>query len=187
MKRKVLSFIAISAIAFGACAGQKKTAQTGAGTPATKMEAKDGNTSLVATSEKSEPKEIVNLAMERTACFGTCPVYRVEMNSDGLVTYTGRYYTEYEGVYTKQYSAKDAEELFSKFEKHRVDTCSAEYNSLLQDVPGVYYYIDYNDKTEQTIANAHFGPVFLKDLSNEMDKYSKVDDSWTKIADKKQD
>ncbi len=146
-----------------ACAQQKSTASA----------KNKGNTTKAGNN-------ITQIVMDRTACYGTCPVYSLEINSDGSVKYTGRSFVDYEGVYTTTISTKKIEEIFTAFENHDVDTCSNEYNSMMQDVPGIFYNIRYGKK-KQNITNAHFGPQFLIDLANKIDSVIKVDDSWTKV------
>lgn len=164
MKKNLLSFIALSVLIFSACAQQKKTT-------ASKV--------MVKQAKESQIQQIV---MERTPCFGTCPSYGLEVNKDGKVVFTSRAFTEYEGVYEKKFSTEKVATIFKKFSANQVDTCSEEYNSLIADVPGVFYTIKYADK-EQRINNAHFGPEFLNDLANELDANFKVDDTWTKTAE----
>jgi hypothetical protein len=38
------------------------------------------------------------ISMERRPCFGTCPVYRVEIAADGTVTFTGERFVETTGT-----------------------------------------------------------------------------------------
>lgn len=141
----------------------------------------------VSTTTNSTEKisnNIEQIAMERTACFGTCPTYRIEVNKDGTARFIGRANVDYIGIYTKEYAAGAAQNLFDDFADHRVDTCSAEYPYLIADVPGIIYYITYSGQNEpQEIMNAHFGPDFLLELARKTDKFTKVDESWTKISD----
>lgn len=164
MRTGILSIVISATMMMSACAQQKKTVS--------------GN-SIVKTKQPA----IQVLAMERTACFGTCPAYRIELHSDGKAVYTGRHYTEYQGVYETHFSTAKVQALFSQFAKHRVDTCKEEYKSMIQDLPGVDYYITYADKKEQSIINAHFGPDFLPQLAAEVDSFSKVDGTWKKVAE----
>lgn len=168
MKKNLLSFIALSILIFSACAQQKKTTAS-------------KKSSKVVTKQAKE-SQIQQITMERTPCFGTCPSYRLDVNMDGKVVFTSRAFTEFEGTYEKKFAAEKATAIFKKFETYQVDTCSEEYNSLIADVPGVFYTIKYANK-EQHINNAHFGPEYLNDLANELDANFKVDDTWTKTAE----
>lgn len=164
MKKKLLTFITISAIIFSACAQQKKA------------------TASKASATKAAATKIEQVAMERTPCFGTCPAYRIEINKNGHAKYTSMHYTEYEGVYEKNFDAAQVAILFKEFESYKVDTCKEEYNNMIADVPGLNYYIKYAKKTT-TISNAHFGPDFLSELSKKVDEFAKVDGTWKKTGE----
>lgn len=165
MKKNILSFIAVSVLIFSACAQQKKT------------------TSKVSTATTTT-NAIQQIVMERTPCFGTCASYRLEINKDGKVIFTSWAFTKYEGTYEKNFAPAEVTKLFRQFEAHKVDTCSEEYQSLIQDMPGINFNFRYKDK-ETKITNAHFGPEFLNMLSKEADAFSQVDGSWKKTADAK--
>jgi len=49
---------------------------------------------------------IVQVTLERTTCYGTCPAYRVTISGDGLVTYEGKQYVEVSGIRTKRIDAE---------------------------------------------------------------------------------
>lgn len=56
------------------------------------------------------------ITLERTACFGACPIYEVRITSDGAVTFNGREYTKTKGMATGQISSSDFRRLVSEFE-----------------------------------------------------------------------
>lgn len=43
--------------------------------------------------------QITEITLERTPCFGTCPVYSVTLRRDGTATYVGKNYVERMGTY----------------------------------------------------------------------------------------
>lgn len=166
MKKSILGVIAISVLIFSACAQQKKTTK--------------GKT---APTESKKTNAIERLVMERTACFGTCPAYKIIINKDGHTTYISRFYTEYEGTFEKDLDPKQTAELFNTFEGYRLDTCQKEYKSLVQDLPGIIYELKFEGGKEHRIVRAEFGPEFLKDLARKVDEFVQVDDSWKKTAE----
>lgn len=169
MRKNIISFVAVSALIFSACAQQKKT-----------------TASAKATNTKTTSNGIEKIVMERTPCFGTCPSYRFELNKNGKAIFTSWHYTTYEGVYEKQYEPAKVADLFKQFESYKVDTCSNNYESMLQDMPGINFHFTYKGK-ESSIMNAHFGPGFLNMLSKEVDTFSQVDGTWKKTADAKKE
>lgn len=123
---------------------------------------------------------IISVSMHRTACFGRCPDYIIELSSDGMATYTGIRFTQDSGVYTKNIGTAATNKLMNDLTAYRIDTCQATYPQRITDVPGIYYIIQYKNGRKQQIANANFGPVFLKEIALRMDSLVKVDASWTK-------
>lgn len=166
MKKILLGFVALSVLIFAACAQQKKT--TGG---------------RVSADSKKKDNGIKQIVMERTACFGTCPAYRVIINKDGSAKYISRFYTEYEGTFEKKLDKEKTTMLFDAFAGYKVDTCQDEYKSLVQDLPGIWYEIYYTNGKEKMIKKAEFGPEFLNELSKKVDALAKVDDSWEKTAE----
>jgi len=51
------------------------------------------------------------ITLERTRCFGWCPVYKITIFSDGTVRYFGEYCVEKEGNYTWQIDENEIDEL----------------------------------------------------------------------------
>ena len=63
------------------------------------------------------PKQLENegkliLSMERTSCYGTCPIYEIKLFDNGLLLYNGKKYVSKTGVY------------FAKCTKHEVNDLS---------------------------------------------------------------
>ncbi|OSZ78428.1 hypothetical protein CAP35_09300 [Chitinophagaceae bacterium IBVUCB1] len=139
---------------------------------------------LTACAQKKSTKTsaISYLKMERTACFGRCPAYMVEVYKNGLVRYTGRQFTEYTGVYEYNIGSKKAQDLFKQFAEKRVDTCKEYYEAYIADLPGLNYGFTINGKQKE-IMNAPFGPKYLQLLSGEVDKVSTPGVGWKKVGD----
>ena len=58
-----------------------------------------------------------SITLERTACFGTCPMYKVTVTSDGTVTFNGERFTKTTGVANGKISRESFRQLVSEFEK----------------------------------------------------------------------
>lgn len=160
MKKYMLILTGFSALAIGSCTAQKKT-----------------------TSKSQNGPAMNAVTMERSACFGRCPIYSIEIRKDGMVTYKGKRFTEYTGIYTKNIGAAKAGDILKEFRSYRADTCKAQYETLVTDVPGLHYILAV-DTGNKMIRNANFGPRFLKLLGANIDQQIKVDNSWTKVSDK---
>lgn len=166
MKKSLATILLLTVLIFTACAHQRKTAIRKKGKPV----------------KAAGTAGISSISMGRGACFGRCPTYTLIVNSDGRAQYKGRMFTERIGVYEKTFPAQKAAALMQTFVQYRVDTCAANYEQPVADLPGIFYKITRNGKVQE-IGNAHFGPRFLKDLARQMDEQFPIDASWKKISD----
>jgi hypothetical protein len=51
------------------------------------------------TPPPQDKDQITEVTLERTACFGTCPIYKVTLRSDGTITYEGREFVQMKGTH----------------------------------------------------------------------------------------
>ena len=128
----------------------------------------------------AQKKSINKVSMHRTACFGKCPTYSLEINKNGSVIYTSVRFTKFDGVYTKKFSIYKVKNIFLQINLLKLDTCKNEYEQIIADLPGLNFNIDYTNAKKQ-IVNAHFGPKFLKRLAMNIDKEFSIDSTWKKI------
>ncbi len=137
--------------------------------------------------KKPQTQEVLSVSMHRTACFGRCPQYKIEVKGDGTATYTAIRFNPDTGVYTKNIGAAKAKEIIDQVKLYRVDTCSNFYENRIQDLPGLIFTIQYRDSTKN-IRGANFGPGFLKAIANTLDEAAKkTDDSWKRVDKPKAD
>ncbi len=148
------------------------------------------STSAFAAKKKKPKKkttnktEIVSVTMHRTACFGRCPTYKVEIDADGMATYRAIMFNDGDsGTYTKNIGAAKAAEVFNLMQQYRLDTCRENYPNRIPDLAGIILTIKYKNATK-TIYNAHFGPAFLKnDIAGAIDGAGrKRDKTWKKVS-----
>ncbi|RYE24117.1 MAG: hypothetical protein EOP51_08385 [Sphingobacteriales bacterium] len=176
MKRNLLSISLLIAIAFTACAQQKKAT--------TKGTTNTGSTQTTTEAKEAVPEsagKITTLKMTRGACFGKCPSYTIELHADGSAIYTSQMFTQYEGTFEKNVGAAKVQALFKEFEAKRTDTCGT-YKSMIPDLPPLHYNIQF-EKKQVEIRNATFGPKYLAELSKKVDDLTKVDGTWKKTAE----
>src|SRR5262245_27804547 len=53
------------------------------------------------------------ITLERTACHGTCPIYKLTINGDGTVIYEGQDFVQVKGEQTASLSLDQIQELVS--------------------------------------------------------------------------
>ena len=124
---------------------------------------------------------IQSVTMRRTACFGKCPDYSIEMRADGSTTYTGMRFVKDSGTFTKNIGSANTMKIINMLMQNRADTCKNAYENRIPDLPGLMYTIKYADSTK-TIYSANWGPQYLKQIADEMDRSGrKVGKGWKKI------
>ena len=168
MKKHLLLALLLFSTVFIACAHGRKTVKK-----KVKVKSHTASNSL---------RGLTSVMMRRGACFGRCAEYTLTINSNGLAEFNGTRNVTPLGVYEKNIGADKAQALLKSFMDNRADTCSTMYTSRIADMPGLSYTLTINGK-QQLIGNAHFGPRYLVELSDEMDELGKVDDTWKKIRD----
>jgi Domain of unknown function (DUF6438) len=133
--------------------------------------------------EKTGPYMPVAVTIDYGACFGRCPIYQIELDVDGKVTYTGIRFAPDSGTYTRHITESEATRILKIAETYRMDTCQDRYQVRIPDIQAFSYKIAYK-KSAKKILNASFGPVYLKELAAELDNIGqkKRYDDWVKIA-----
>ena len=134
--------------------------------------------SLAASSKTKAPGAIYHIMVHHTTCFGRCPDYTIQLDKNGLITYTGNRFTTDSGVYTKNIGKARATSLLQSFRNYRPDTCTNMYENMIPDLPGLNFEIKYRKKTKKII-NAGYGPTFLKEISAKLEEIGHPDSTWT--------
>jgi len=87
--------------------------------------------------------------MERTACFGSCPVYRVEIHADGTVLYHGQAYVGAQGDRESSVDPKRVTELFDRFRRDGFWDWESEYSVLVTDMPSTILTLTGGGRTKR--------------------------------------
>jgi (2Fe-2S) ferredoxin len=92
----------------------------------------------------------VALTLERTACFGACPVYTVTVYTDGTVVYNGERFVDVEGEQTTTIDPETVEQLVAGFEAAGYFEWDDEYTEMfITDLPTVITSITRDGETKQ--------------------------------------
>jgi hypothetical protein len=98
-------------------------------------------------------KDVITL--ERGACFGTCPIYKVSVASDGKVTFEGLNYTKTKGKATARIKTKAFQQLVKEFERIKYFSLDDKYvpgepncGQAATDMPYVKSSIQLKGKTK---------------------------------------
>lgn len=69
------------------------------------------------------------------ACMGQCPVYSIQVNKSGLLTYQGILNVERQGIWKRQLSKKEFRKLSRKFNCAKLGKLDDEYGTEIMDAP----------------------------------------------------
>lgn len=127
---------------------------------------------------------ILSVSMQRTGCYGKCPEYKIEMDKNGNVTYTGIRNVKDSGVYKKNIGYPATMAIINKLNENKIDTCSNKYRNPIPDLPGIIYTVTYKDSVKR-IFSAEWGPHYLKETAEEIDAIGKpTNKTWKKVRAK---
>ena len=129
--------------------------------------------SATGTTSPFNTKEELVITLERTACFGTCPVYSLKIKGDGTVIYAGEDFVQTEGIQETTISIEAIEQLVTEFEKADYFSLNDSYTSFgVSDMPSVNTSISIGDRTK---AIKHYlgdlsAPEQLTELEDKIDE-----------------
>ena len=120
------------------------------------------------------------ITMERTACHGTCPVYKLTIEGNGDVTYNGQDFVQVKGTQTASLSPAQIQDLVSAFEQAKFSTLTDYTHENTTDSQSVITSITRNGKTKTV--NHYYGdnsaPQELFDLESKIDEITNSK-QWT--------
>ena len=118
---------------------------------------------LIKKANTSEIELIISL--QRTACFGTCPIYKIEIFSDGSGIYTGTRFVENIGITEFSLSKTQLSLILTQAEDIGFTNMKGEYSEPISDLPTTF--IQIKDKKIRDYTGA---PKTLKNLENLIDQ-----------------
>jgi hypothetical protein len=109
------------------------------------------------------------ITLERTACFGTCPVYKLTIYGDGRVVYVGGDFVGVKGTQTAEITRADVKAVVDEF--YRIDYFSlqSEYTAPITDLPTTITSISIGG-TRKQVTDYHGAPQKLRDLEKRIDE-----------------
>jgi hypothetical protein len=127
------------------------------------------------------------ITLERTACFGTCPVYRLAVTPDGTVTYEGRANVRQLGRATGQVSPGAVEALLGELERAGYFSFADRYTAAeracgryVTDLPSAIISVSYRGRAKRIVHDQGCGsaPGALTLLARRVDEVLRSE-RWT--------
>ena len=123
------------------------------------------------------------ITLERTACRGTCPMYKLIIEGNGTVIYEGQDFVQVIGKETASLSSEQIQQLVTAFEQAKFSTLTDYIDQDTTDSPSVITSITLNGKTKTV--NHYYGdnsaPQQLFDLESKIDEITNSK-QWTGSA-----
>lgn len=127
-------------------------------------------TSLISAASDDPAKDGLVITIERTACFGTCPVYKLTIRGDGSVTYEGRKFVRVVGTRQSTLDKTDLAELVRAFNKAGYFGLDDHYRSrVVSDEPTTFTSFTMAGRHKQ-IEDYWGDPAALIALENQIDE-----------------
>ena len=116
-------------------------------------------------------------SLKRTPCLGTCPVFKLEVYTDGFVLYKGKNYVDLIGDYTGVLNSEQLAVVVKFFNDADFYAFESEYNDGRLDIPAtiIEYYGPKGDKKVEARTEI---PKKFRVLTSELEKLIKEID-WT--------
>jgi len=135
---------------------------------------------LLSASLVAAKSEITAITLERTPCFGACPVYKLTIHRSGRVEYEGKDHVREKGRRTGKISVEDFDKLVRKIDEMNFFGLNDRYDGKNPDGSGVTV-TDLptrkigvtRDSRTKTVENYFHGPKDLKELEDLVDELTK--------------
>lgn len=118
--------------------------------------------------------KFTSITLERTGCLGGCPIYKVEIKSNGNVVYVGERFVDLEGVHTWDIESEAVELLNDTIKKYGFFNIKKKKPiQIITCMPHCILTIKREDKSKRKI-NDYLGddsyPARLRTLERKIDK-----------------
>ena len=140
-------------------------------------------TGCVGKYTNGEPNyEDMVITLERTPCYGFCPVYKLTIGGDGTVVYEGKDFVSIRNREETTISRDEIDQLVKEFKRIDYFSLNDEYTErTITDAPSVITSITLDGKTK-TIEHYHgdfSAPEELTELEDKIDEIVKSE-KWIK-------
>lgn len=102
------------------------------------------------------------ITLERTPCFGTCPVYTVTLDSDGKLTFIGKDFANPKGQYETYIPLDEVQKIRAALVSINFLNLQDSYDNVyISDLPSAITTLNVNGKVVKTVTNRYNPPPQL--------------------------
>jgi hypothetical protein len=129
---------------------------------------------------QSKSKSEILITIERTSCFGSCPVYSAKIYADGTVVYKGTEFVKVKGKKQYNISQERIKTLIEEFQKINYfslkDKYDADENGMsITDQPTTITSISLDGK-QKSVVNYYCAPKELEKLEEKIESLANLDE-----------
>ena len=106
--------------------------------------------------------EVTEIRLERTPCYGTCPVDEVVLRPDGTATYIGKRFVKRIGRYRGTFPRDDFDRLVELLEANDFTGLNDRYSRPVTDHPSLITSVTRGGQTKRVVNYANAGPDGLR-------------------------
>ena len=134
---------------------------------------------------QADDSHITQITMERTACFGTCPCYKLTIYDDGTIDYEGKEYVKEKGHRRGKVSAENLKKIRDSIEKLHFFELKDRYDrkenpdgsiTRVTDLPTCITTVTKGSQTKR-VEDYFGGPKELEELERLIDEAT-ASSSW---------
>jgi hypothetical protein len=118
------------------------------------------------------PKDFV-IKLERTSCFGECPVYSVTIDAKGNVTYEGTRFVRVEGRQTDRIAVSRVAALVEAVDRARFFELDDKYRAEVTDNPTTFVTVTRDGRSKR-VEDYVIGPKLLRQLEEQIDETART-------------
>lgn len=120
-------------------------------------------------------------SIERTPCFGSCPIYKATFFDNGEVKYVGKHFVENIGTYTTLIAVEDLDRIGEFAAEIGYFDMEDAYPTPISDFPTCITSVNIDGK-QKSILNGENAPRDLIGFERFLDNLLK-DREWEKVSD----
>ena len=125
-----------------------------------------------------DPSPII--IMQRTACYGTCPNYKITIYDNGKTLYEGFNFVDKIGLFQTYISKNDIINIIKNINEINYFDLDDIYNTPVTDIPSVILTVSIDKKSHKVI-DRFSGPQSLKKIHKLIDEIINNATEWDSV------
>ena len=124
---------------------------------------------------------VKEVSLERTPCFGGCPIYKVTIKQDGTIIYTGTRFVDRIGKYKTQVMPDTLKKISVALKRLEFNKLKSKYSLPITDQASQIVTVVSDTGTKTVSEYGHSGPAELWAVQSMIDGVLQNARGWEKI------